>query len=113
MYNAIVRSVLDYACPAFVSLNAGLSNDSEKVQRRAMKIIYFNSAIPTDISTVAERRKKLAVNFFNNMHHSAHILNNLCPNVLHNTRKFQMPMCKTERRLRSFILYIIMYSNQN
>ena len=44
LYNGGPRPTLEYACPAWsTSLTVGLQSDMERVQRRAMNIIYQNT----------------------------------------------------------------------
>ena len=44
VYTTVVRPTLEYACPAWsTSLTLGLQSDMERVQRRAMNIIYPNT----------------------------------------------------------------------
>ena len=69
-YTAVVRPVLEYACPAWPSgLTIAQSNMLESVQKRAIRIIYPDadyqaSLIVAGIVTLRERRELLTAKFF-------------------------------------------------
>ena len=115
-YVTCIRSILEYACPVFHrSLPAYLSDDLERLQKRALRIIYlhvhYNRALEVSrISTLFERRETIASKLFDEITNDPqHRLHNLLPvrNInnysLRNTRKFVRPLCKTEHCKNSFI----------
>ena len=69
-YTAIVRPVLEYACPVWHSgLTAGQSNAIENIQKRAIRMIYSDSdyeiaLIVAGIDSLKDRREILIVRFF-------------------------------------------------
>ena len=115
-YITCIRSILEYACPVFHrSLPAYLSEDLERLQKRALRIIYphihYSRALEVlRISTLFERRETIASKLFDEItNDQQHRLHNLLPvrNMnnysLRSTRKFVRPLCKTERCKNSFI----------
>ena len=115
-YITCIRSILEYACPVFHrSLPEYLSNDLERLQKRALRIIYPDMSLSralevSGIPTLFERRETIATKLFNEIiKDPQHRLHNLLPVTntnnysLRNIRKFVLPVCKTERCKNSFI----------
>ena len=116
-YTTCIRSILEYACPVFHrSHPAYLSNDLERLQKRALRIIYpdisYSKALEvSEISTLFERRETIAAKLFKEITNDPqHRLHNLLPArntnnnySLRNTRKFVRPVCRTQRYKNSFI----------
>jgi hypothetical protein len=115
VYNAIIRSLMEYACPAFVGLNNKLSKKLEKIQRRALGIIFYDkpeSIIHLNIDSIHERRIRLALKLFNKMQTPLHILHDLLPDIMPRTKHYRLPTCVSNRRLNSFLPFTtIMYNN--
>ena len=70
IYAAIIRPVVEYAVPVYHwMLNGGQSDEVEKMQRRAMKIIYghktsYRAALEKSaLPTLKERRKNIVLKF--------------------------------------------------
>ena len=65
-YTTCIRPVLEYACPVFHhSLPQYLSNEMERLQKRALRIIqpdlsYAEALVALDITSLYERRKALS-----------------------------------------------------
>ena len=103
MYEQNIRSVIEYAAPVFVGLNADNSNSLENLQKRVLKIIYFPNNPPSTVS-LNVRRNTLAKNLYLKAHLSrTHSLHHLIPVRMPRTSKFRQPPARTTRRLRSFI----------
>ncbi len=70
VYTTIIRHVLKYACQVWhYDIQKYLSEDIEKIQKRALKIIlpsqkYDEALITTDIMPLRDRREKLCEHFF-------------------------------------------------
>ena len=47
IYTALIRSILEYCCPAFVKLNHRLSHQLQKIDNRALRIIFHQSDLKT------------------------------------------------------------------
>ena len=116
-YCSVIRSVLEYSCQLFHSSLPGyLSVELERIQRRAMRIIFPNSGYikaleEAGIPTLAGRRDLLSKNLFNDIVITKdHKLVNLLPkrstnsHQLRNRRVFDTPVCSTNRFKNSFII---------
>ena len=117
-YVTCIRPVTEYACQVFHNgLPAYLSDELEKLQRRALRIIYpdlsYTEALTkSNLSKLHTRRNELTERLFNDIvqdnSHKLHPLLpvlNSCPKSLRSKRKFLIPLCKTNRYKRSFIMY--------
>ena len=115
-YCSAIRSVLEYACMLFHrSFRRYLSEDLELIQKRAMRIIlpdykYRDALKIAKIDTLYVRRESLSLKLFNEISHTNdHKLASLLPprskcRKLRNNRTFDIPICKTDRYKKSFII---------
>lgn len=115
-YSTCIRPVLEYASPVFhYSLPNYLIEDLERVQKRALKIIfngqsYLDSLAESNLQTLHARRQlhtertfaDIVSNQSHKLHHLLPELNNY--NRLRNNRRFNIPRCKTKRFKDSFII---------
>ena len=97
---------MEYACQVFHSnLSSYLSNEIERIQRRAMHVIFpdlsYNDALAeTKLSKLGERWEKLRGDLFSNIvkndnHKLAHLLPprvNVSRNM-RNPKNFEIPWC--------------------
>ena len=107
-----------YASPVFhYSLPSYLSNDIERIQRRALKIIYPNlsyqeALVKSGLQNLHNRRDLLCRKTFKNIVEDPnHKLHSLLPPVnveyqynLRNKRFFRLPKCKTNRFKNTFMI---------
>ena len=119
-YTSVIRSVLEYACPAWsTSLTKGEIEKLETLQKRALSIIhpelsYDQSLRKHKLLTLQERRTDLCKRFFINMQNSDDKLHHLLPaerNLRINLRRmisYEIPYIKTERFKKSFIPYCLL-----
>jgi hypothetical protein len=118
-YTTCIRPITEYACPVFHNgLPKYLSDDLERIQKRALRIIFPYSSYTEALElcclqSLYDRRKSLTTKLFeelcsNTSHKLHHLLAeiNTCTADLRNRRKFNLPRCKTNRLKDSFI-----YSN--
>ena len=117
-YLTCVRPATEYACPVFHnSLPLYLSEELEKLQKSALRIIYPTLSYPEALSeakidTLFDRRelttKKLFEDVIDNTEHKLHELlpkkNKSLPN-LRRKNYFNVPTCKTNRFRHSFIIH--------
>ena len=117
-YCTCVRPILEYASPVFHhSLPQYLSDDIERIQRRALKIILpdlsYNEALAkSGLYNLNERRETLCDKTFSRIvrdpDHKLHALLppmiSECQYNLRNKRVFRLPRCKTNRFKNSFII---------
>ena len=116
-YVTCIRPVLEFACPVFHrSLPNYISADSERIQKRALRIIYpdlsYRVALETaGLQKLHERRARISTDLFDEIvcdpTHRLHSLlpqRKSCKYALRRKRDFTLPKCKTERLKNSFIL---------
>ena len=117
-YTTCVRPVAEYACPVFHNgLPQYLSKDLEQLQKRALRIIhsqltYTDALVTCNLTRLHERRNMLTARLFNeitsNENHKLYSLlpePNTCDVNLRRKRRFNVPICKTNRlKIVSFIV---------
>ena len=122
-YVSAIRPVLEYACPAWhSSLTQKLSNCIERVQKRALVIIfgsrtdvYEDYCVQLGISTLFERREMLSKQFFKSMLSPSSCLHYLLPeprdstiiDKLRNSTQYSADTARTDRFNKSFVQYAI------
>ena len=115
-YTTFLRPVLEYACPVFHhSLPQYLSNEMERLQKRALGIIqpdlsYAEALVALDITSLYERRKALSNALFdqivrdqNRKLHDLLLPRNGSTYCTRSQRCFKLPICKTNRFKNTFI----------
>ena len=114
-YTAVIRPVIEYACPVWHnSLTAVDSASLESIQRRSMKIIepnltYELAFAKHNLIKTSARREKLAKKFFYAICLKSSRLHYLIPQPintrysLRNRRKLPLPKVKTNRFKHSLI----------
>ena len=123
-----VRPMLEYASPVW---NSGLTQDQnirlERIQRRALRIIYqndftdYNATLAlSNLDTLEQRRKDLSLRFFKSTLSSTNQFQNFLPKqqqrstrVLRKTQKIPQLRCKTKRMQTSPIPSLIQLYNDN
>jgi hypothetical protein len=108
-YCTCIRSTLEYACQTFHSnLPVYLSNQIERIQKRALPMLY----LAEDHYGDADRRDRLCRELFNSVSiNNNHKLADLLPPLnsnninLRSTSKYELPVLKTNRFKDSFINY--------
>ena len=109
-YMTCIRPLTEYCCQAFHdSLPNYLSDELEKLQKRALRIIFpfisYTEALQmSDLTTLYNRRQSLTQRLFNKIANDKnHSLHHLLPQTnsssvsLRCRRKFALPFCKTKR----------------
>lgn len=118
-YCSCVRSVLDYACPVYhYSLPKYLKEDLERIQKRALAIIYpeshYKDALMfSGLESLNEHHATLTKSFFksivgnpmNKLHDLLPQNNNSIKYNLRKCRTFNVPAAKTNRYANSFIMH--------
>ena len=121
-YRTMIRPILEYACPVcHAGLTKGESDIIERIQKRALKIIYFD--IPYEaciqeaqihfaqIELLKSRRARLSKDFFLQIcqpNHKLYYLLNRRDSIIYNLRNVSQCHCpnpKTERYKGSFIVH--------
>ena len=120
-YKAIIRPVIEYACPVWQSgLTVEQRGRLETIQRRALYIIsgsldYELNCVLFDIETISARLETLARSFFERISCPVDCLNYLLPterppeltNRLRRANKFPGVKCRTDRYFKSFLPYAL------
>ena len=102
IYYALIRSLLEYACPAFVGLSNSDSKAIKKIQNRCMRIIGVEKSLVEDLD---DRRKKLARNIFETMRNHETFISDFVPPLLPSGRS-SVIHCNTNLRRNSFFPYL-------
>ena len=116
-YCSTIRSVLEYAYQVFhSSLPYYLSEELERIQKRALRLIFpyasYNSALKeAGIPSLYDGQASLSSDIFNDIIFDIdHTLASLLPpkavhhSQLRSNRKFNVPVCKTDRLENFFIV---------
>ena len=121
VYSAIIRSVVEYACPVWhCGITKKQADDVESVQRRCLKIIYpelsyTDSLFVSGLERLDVRRARMVNILFQQAKKPDHVLHKLLPvrvvdpllPVTRDVYHYRLPIVKTARPLRSFINYCI------
>ena len=106
LYIAYIRSILEYACLCFVSLNHLLSHQLSKIDKPAHRLIFHYSMKTCHCSSdeITIRRHELSMRLFlKAANEDGHCLRGLMLQVLTNSGKFLVPLCCTQRNKNAFI----------
>jgi hypothetical protein len=119
IYTSLVRSVLEYCCAVWhTALPKYLHNDLERIQKRALLIIYPNTDYDrslqiSQLDTLYDRREAQCKNLFLSMSKADHKLHGLLPAVrpkthdLRNTVPRPLFKTRTQRYFNSFVPYCV------
>ena len=107
VYNALIRSLIEYACPAFVCLPVGDQRRLQKIQNRCARI-----KDQIDLPNLSDRRKSLAMKLFNKIPFCDTFINSLRPDSLPSGR-ISVPYCRTSIRRNSFFPFISILSSES
>lgn len=116
VYNAILRSVFEYASQVFLNPGIGLDVRLKRVCKRAYRIVHGNDDVCTSCNMldVTSRRNLLAMRLFlkakNNDHH---VLFNLIPCSSKRSNRIILPTVRTSRRVEGFIFSCSVRHNDN
>ena len=92
-YMAVIRPTLEYGAQVW---NGGItkdqSNEIERIQKRALKIIYkeddYDKCLQTaELVSLKERRDQMCIQLIKSMSNSDHKLHNVLPKKVHEIRK--------------------------
>jgi len=123
-YTAIVRPVLEYACPVWhSSLTAGQCNSIENIQKRAIRVIYSDTDGDYEIALIVagmdllkDRREMLMARFFKRQVLASNaLLHYLLPErrdndtirSLRNYQPFPSIRARTNKFHKSFVPYCL------
>ena len=106
IYHALIASRILYAAPLFVGLNETLSDDLERFQRRAHRIVCGRSCKCVSFKSFkGERERQVIALLLRAESDIRHVLHGFVPQRLAASGHSSLPIVNTSRRLSSFILY--------
>ena len=106
IYLALIRNLIEYACPAFIGISSEESKRLQRIEDRCLKI-------KGDISLpeLEARRRVMAVKFFKGLLAQVAFISQQSPAMLPSGR-FSVPFCRTTLRRNALIpLLCILESN--
>ena len=109
IYTSIMRPLLEYASPVFVSLTKKLEKKLQRLDNRAHKLIWGNSTknCKCDKEILRKRREKTSKDLFKcitkNQNHS---LFQYLPQRMKCSRRYMTFFCRTEKRRNSFFPFV-------
>lgn len=108
VYNSIVRSLLDYASPVYLNPGSVQDNRSERVCKRAFKIIHgfdVRDCDKCDFFNLHKRRQELALRLLRKaLINPNHVLHHLLPKTSHRSQRLILPHVTSSRRLNGFVI---------
>ena len=116
LYTTCIRSILSYAVPVYYALPKYLQNDLERVQKRALSIMFpglaYNKALEVaGIQTISYYNESICDKTFKYIsNNTSHRLRKLLPASnknqypLRRNRRFALPRWRTDRFRNTFIM---------
>jgi len=112
LYNSYILSKLCYAAPSYAYLPQSLQRYFIKLFKRSHHVICGNNCNNQCLINPLEQIKKMSYKLFcavlKNNHHPLH---NLMPPTLTHTKKLLVPICRSERRKKTFIPQMVTLYN--
>ena len=106
VYNACIRSLLEYNSPIFIGLSGENAKSLERIERRCHQIICHRHCKCDVLGDISKRRKDLSLRTLNKIMHPSNMLHHLAPKALPRTKHLSIPFCKTNRRANSFFPFV-------
>ena len=103
IYCCLIRSLIEYACPAFAGLSLTDASRLQKIQKRCLKI----KGIP-DAPDLSSRRRSIALPMFHRRPKIDTFLKHLLLTPLP-SRRPTVPFCQTSLRRSSFIPFMCIH----
>lgn len=101
VFNGLIRSILEYAAPLFISLPRTVCKQIESIQKRAHKIVCGINC-NCILVTLEKRRIDLAMRLFDSIYKHQHPLSKY--GLPKPKKRFQMPIIRTNVRRDSFFI---------
>ena len=113
IYEALIRSLVEYASPCFVGLPNNLEKRLQRIDKRARKIIYSDRSIAIDASLgLKQRREEASKKLFLSIAKSKpHILFKYIPKRLKHSQKFNIKYTRTTKYQKSFFPWTALLLN--
>lgn len=110
VYNAIVRSCLEYASPLFVGLSVTNATKLCRIQRRFHRLLCGRDCRNQCLEPLEDRRRAAAVKLFLQSRSAEHVLHDLVPRSSKSGRYLLKATTRT-RRLTSFFPFVSIHLN--
>ena len=115
VFNAIILSVIDYACPVFLNCGTRLNSKLARICKRAFRIIHgydVRSCPNCNMLDIEDRRKKLSLKLFKTaLFSDNHVLHDILPPFSCRSNRLVLPFVRTSRRINSFVCNCAMMYN--
>ena len=103
IYNALLRSILEYCSPLFLGITRTASNRLEAVQTRFHKLLCGRGCEKNCLEDLESRRRRMSLRLLSRMmKDEQHILNQFLPSIAVSGR-FILATRRTSRRCKAFI----------
>ena len=110
VFNAIIRSVMDYACPVFLNPGKGLDQRLLRICKRAFYIIHGRKSKcckDCNMLNVTERILFLSVRLFDVIKNDKfHILHDLVPKASVRSHRLILPHVQHFRHINAFFIVL-------
>ena len=103
IYSSLLRVLLEYCSPLFVTLSKRNSALLDRLQNRAHRIICGKDCKEGCFEDLSSRRFRQSNTLFRHSQASTHVLNTLLPPRSNRSSRFKIPLIKSMRRANSFI----------
>jgi ribonuclease P/MRP protein subunit RPP40 len=111
IYNATIRSVLEYCSPLFIAMPAYLDQNLHRIQSRFHAILcgpYHTCSTDDCLQLLTERRNLAATKLFNKVtNDNLHVLRPLLPQISERSGRFIVPFAATNRRQSSLFVHMV------
>jgi hypothetical protein len=115
IYNAIIRSIIEYCSPLYISLPSELEQKLQKVQNRFHYILCGRNAnckADECLPALAHRKQIAAEKLLSKvMNNPTHVLRPLLPQTSSRSNRFIIPFAKTTRRQNSFFNHMVLQND--
>ena len=112
VYHALITSIILYASPVYGQLPVTLFARLEKLQRRAHRLICGHGCPCDGFPCLRRRFEEAAIKVLQQAESNhEHPLHDYVPGRLPNTNLLRLPVCRTNRRLNSFVPWASRVSN--
>jgi hypothetical protein len=116
VYEATIRSLMDYACPVFIGLNKKQQKVLNTISKRAHKIINYGlvDKLQCDACDLQERRLRLSVKLWRKIESNpCHLLQRLIPPKLEHSQKYRLSYFRTHKYGNSFFPFVSRFLNSS
>lgn len=111
IFNACVRSILEYCGPLFIGATLTDQSRLEAIQKRFHKLLCGPKSRCECLPSLKLRRERAALKLVKQMSNYDHLLCTLLPSRSSSSNRFILPHIRTTRRLNSFVIKAVLLWN--